>query len=162
MSSKKSKLPINIKNARFQKLQRQTNIAKILSKNPHVTHADIAEMLGVSQTTVNKDVGEINRALHNETMISAFIHRNRVLQEIAKKKQLCSERLAQFVDPSKGTRWIEEWTKLLEKECKILGIYSPDRKIVAHIDSGRFTKEEKDAAIKAALLVEDVIDVGKN
>jgi len=60
-----------------------------------------------------------------------------------------------------GTRWIEEWTKLIEKEAKILGIYSPDRKIIAHIDTS-FTKEQRDAAVKAALLVEDVIDVSSS
>jgi len=140
------------------KAKRQSDVARILSENPYMKHSEIAAILKVSQTTISKDVNEINRTLHNETMIMTFIHRNRLLEEIRRKKRLCSERLAESRG-MKGTRWLEEWTKLVEKECKILGIYSPDKRIIAHIDTGKFSKEERDAAVRAALLVEDVIDV---
>jgi predicted DNA-binding transcriptional regulator YafY len=165
MSSKKlypiEKSKINNQTARFKKLQRQNRIAKVLAKNPYTRHDEIADMLNVSVTTVNKDVNEINTALNQETLISTFIHRQRILEEINSKKRLCSEKFAQCRGAMAGTRWIEEWTKLIEKEAKILGIYSPDRKIVAHIDTS-FTKEQRDAAVKAALLVEDVIDVSSS
>jgi len=155
-------LPVNNANVSLRKHQRQTQVAKMLSKNPYMRPDEIAEKLNFSVGTIRGDIAEINRALHNETLVSAFVHRNRILEEITAKKKLCSEKLAQCRGATAGTRWIEEWTKLVEKECKILGIYSPDRKIIAHIDTAKFTKEEKDAAIKAALLVsgkEDTIDV---
>ena len=165
MSSKKiypiEKKSLNNQNARFQKLQRQTRIAKILAKNPYAMHDEIADILNVSVSTVNKDINEINNALNQETMISTFVHRKRILEEINTKKRLCSEKFAQCRGATAGTRWIEEWTKLIEKEAKILGIYSPDKKIVAHIDTS-FTKEQRDAAVKAALLVEEVIDVSSS
>ena len=163
MSRKKNKLSIIPSNSKLIKLQRQTKISRILSKNQYISHGEIAEMLGISAVTVGKDIAEMNNQLSKETMFSTFVHRARILQEISEKKRLCSERLASFSNsPTKGSRWLEEWTKLIEKECKILGIYSPDKRIVAHIDTANFSKEEKDAAVKAALLVEDVIDVGKN
>lgn len=156
MSSKNIQL---VKNQRLRKLQRQSKLAKMLSKNPYMPASEASEIFGVAVSTIQDDIRQINKVLQSETVISTFIHRDRILQEITAKKKLCSEKLAQCRGATAGTRWIEEWTKLVEKECKILGIYSPDRKIVAHIDTAKFSKEEKDKAVKAALMVGDVIDV---
>jgi hypothetical protein len=56
---------------------------------------------------------------------------------------------------------MEEWTKLVEKECKILGIYAPDRQMVAHLDATKdFSKEQRDAAVNAVLFgSKKIIDV---
>lgn len=154
------KLPKNNKNiALYNKHKKLNKIMKILSDKPYSTSSEISEITGLTPSVVSRYVNEINSVLQKETMISAFVHRNRILNEITMKKRLCSEKLAQCRGATSGTRWIEEWTKLTEKECKILGIYSPDRKIVAHIDSDVFTKEQIDSAVRAALLVKDIIDV---
>ena len=62
-------------------------------------------------------------------------------------------------NPHQGSRWLEEWNKLLEKECKILGVYAPDRLLIK--EESQFDKVSEDAAIDAFALSlgSDIIDI---
>jgi len=66
-------------------------------------------------------------------------------------------RLNECKSPHQGSRWMDEWNKLVEKEIRMLGLNAPERVMLSIKDD--FTKEERDAAINAALYSMDIIDI---
>jgi hypothetical protein len=140
---------------------RRRKVAEIYRNNPYIEARDVAEILDVKTSIINNDVREINRLLNIETVEEWNLHRQRILREVSKNKTRCMTKLSKCRGATAGTRWMEEWTKLVEKECKILGIYAPDRQMVAHLDATKdFSKEQRDAAVNAVLFgSKKIIDV---
>lgn len=144
---------------KIQQAQRRKQIIGILRKNPGATHQEMADKLGVNRATISKDLKAIDEELTIQNREDFMLHRDRILREIQANKDVCMTRLQALRDPSKGSRWMEEWGKLCEKEIRMLGVAMPER---LHITKEEVvTKEDKDAAVDA--IVEfvdgDVIDV---
>jgi DNA-binding MarR family transcriptional regulator len=135
--------------------QRRKKLIALIRENPDYQQGDLAEMMGVNRSTVSRDLKEINEELNMQTVEDFMIHRHRILSEIQENKELCMERLKRLANsPHQGSRWMEEWNKLVEKEARIFGLYAPDKMMIKH--SQEFSKQEKDAAVNAALgVVED-------
>ena len=152
--------------ARKKKLSifhRRQKITQILAKDPNVPQYQIAKMLGVDKSTISNDIKEMNDSLNIENVDAWALHRVRVLREIEANKQKCMERMEKL-KPHQGARWMEEWTKLIEKEIKILGISSPE-KLMVHQETVIKT-EEHDAAVKGVMKSLEVnannVEVGKD
>jgi transposase len=153
-------LNINAKIANDKKKQREiilyerrVKVAAFLKKNPYIRHAVIAKALGVSRSTITRDIREMNEELKAQTMDDFMVQRKRVLNEIQKMKRKCMRSLDKFTDKTKGSRWVEEWSTLVEKECKILGLYAPERIFVGAALGGEISPEQKDAAVDAVVRV---------
>ncbi len=147
---------------KLQIAQRRRKLIDLIRENPDYNTRELAEVLGVNKGTVSRDLKKINEELNMQTTEDFMIHRNRILNEIHIHKKLCMERLQKLHhSPHQGSRWMEEWSKLLEKEIRILGVNAPDKMMIKH--SQELTKEQKDAATNAALgVIEDntaVIDI---
>jgi hypothetical protein len=131
--------------------QRRKLVAQFLKKNPYVRHATIAKALDVSRSTITRDIREMNEEIKRETLDDMLIQRKRVLNEIQKMKRRCIRNLNKYVDKTKGSRWVEEWSTCVEKECKILGLYAPERIFIGAALGGEITPQQKDAAVDAVV-----------
>lgn len=153
-------------NIQLAKASRQAKVAEIFIENPYITPLEIAEMLSVSSEVIDKDVKEMTKRLNKVSVNTYEMHRERILKEISNMKSECRTKLRRCRGAQAGTRWVEEWTKLTEKECKILGIYAPKRAMamVAHVGDGGelLSKERRDAVIDAMLEGHDtgIIEIG--
>lgn len=144
---------------------RQAKVAEIFIENPYISPAEIAEILSVNKDTVSNDVKDITERLNRESLDTYNMHRERILKEITGMKLKCKNKLALCKGAIAGSRWVEEWTKLIEKECKILGVYAPDRALHAHAHihaDEKMTKERRDAVVEAILIGHEkgIIKVG--
>lgn len=146
------------------KMDRQATIAKFIRKNPYLSNAELGKILGVAKATISKDIREIKMNVVKMTVDDFRFHQNRVLREIQEMKKLCQRKLKSLAkQPTAGARWVEEFTKLVEKESKILGLYAPEMRVLAIAD---LTKDvigpvERDAAIDAIMFGKNsgIIDV---
>jgi DNA-binding CsgD family transcriptional regulator len=128
--------------------RRRKKILELMRKNPDYTYAELAEVIGVSRMTIANDMRKINEEVNMQTVEDFMIHRQRVLTEIWEKKNLCMDRLNKL-KPHQGARWMEEYSKLLDKEIRVLGLYAPEKMMIKH--SQEASKEQRDAAVNAAL-----------
>jgi transcriptional antiterminator len=130
--------------------QRKKQLITLMRTFPDMNQQELADELNVNRSTVQRDLKEINEELNMQTVEDFMVQRQRILSEIHEKKQLCMDKLkALNHSPHQGARWMEEYSKLLEKEIRIYGIYSPEKMMIKH--SQEFTKEQKDAAVNAAI-----------
>jgi hypothetical protein len=132
----------------------------LLRENPGYTHQDIADKIGCNRGTVSSDLKAIDAELTIQNREDFMLHRDRILREIQHNKEKCMRRLEALAgDPARGSRWMEEWSKLVEKEIRMLGVNMPER---LHITNEEIaSKEDQDKAVDAVVgfLDEDVIDV---
>jgi transcriptional antiterminator len=130
--------------------QRKEKVITMMRQHPDFTQQDIADQLGVNRSTIAKDLKEINEELNMQTIEDWMVQRQRILIEIQENKKLCMDKLKKLHhSPHQGARWMEEWSKLAEKEIRIYGVYSPEKMMIKH--SQEFSKEQKDAAVDAAI-----------
>lgn len=146
------------------KESRQLKVAKILRKNPYCTVREIAGILKAGKSTISADIKEIKLKVAQVTVDDFRFHQNRVLRDIQDMKALCLRRLRKLSkDATKGTRWVEEFTKLIEKEAKILGLYAPEMRILAIADmsKGILGANDRDHAINSVMygIESGVIDI---
>lgn len=142
---------------KLTKVSRQAKVAEIFIDDPYITPAEIASILSVPSSVIRSDVKEMTRKLNKTSIDTYEMHRERILKEINGMKVACKAKLARCRGAQAGTRWVEEWTKLTEKECKILGIYAPKRAMamVAHVSGSEkelLSKERRDAVIDAIVV----------
>ena len=142
---------------KFALADRRKRILDLIQENPGLTHIQIAEAIGCDRATVSRDLRAIADELKLQTTEDFMIHRDRVLREIHGNKFECMRRLQLCTSPHQGSRWMDEWNKLVEKEIRMLGLNAPERVMLSIKDD--FTKEERDAAINAALYSMDIIDI---
>lgn len=150
------------RNKALTKQMRHSEVLKIFKEKPHVRTSDIAKTLNVSSDLISRDIRELTEELKQTNPQAYLLHRERMLLKLNKMMKKCENKLKLCRGATSGTRWIEEWTKLFEKEAKILGIYSPDKTVHAHINlEDVISKEQKDAAIRGLILgqEEGIIDI---
>jgi len=134
----------------FSIAQRRKKVASLIQENPGWTQNDLAEALGVNKSTVCRDIKEINQELNLATQDVFMSNRKRVLHEIHTRKQACLDKLDELAaHPAKGSRWQEEWTKLVTLEIKIIGLGSPQHMIISQEE--HLSKDENDAVVNAVL-----------
>lgn len=144
------------------KADRQAKVAKILRQNPYLSTKELAKILKIAPSTLRADIQDIKLNFVKMSTEDFLFHRNRVLREIQDMKKRCITQLNKLKgQPTKGARWIEEYTKLIEKEAKILGLYAPELRLLAikKVDGDILDKHNRDAAIDAALFGVDSGDV---
>ncbi len=154
-------MPTN-KGLQLSKEARKKEVLRIFRLKPHVRTSDVAKTLGVKSGAINSDLRELTEELRKQNTIDWHMHRERMLLSVNKMMKKCETKLALCRGATSGSRWIEEWTKLFEKEAKILGIYSPDKSIIGHVAlDGIIDKEQRDAAINALILGQkkNIIDI---
>ena len=140
--------------------ERRRKIIACIQENPSMTQAQLGKMFGVNRCTISRDFKGITEDLKIQNMEGWIVQRERILREIQVNKEKCMARLKKLGgDAAKGSRWMEEWTKLLQVEIRILGIQSPEKLLLN--STKEFSKVEEDAAIDAAMLDMDdsVIDI---
>ena len=142
---------------KFQLADRRKRLLDCIQANPGLTHAQLGEAVGCDRATISRDLRAIADELKLQTTEDFMIHRDRVLREIHGNKFECMRRLNECKSPHQGSRWMDEWNKLVEKEIRMLGLNAPERVMLSIKDD--FTKEERDAAINAALYSMDIIDI---
>jgi IS30 family transposase len=130
--------------------QRKKRLIDLMRQCPDYNQEELADELGVARSTVSRDLKEINEELNLQTVEDFMIQRSRILMELEANKDLCMSKLKSLKhSPHQGARWMEEWSKIQEKVIRIYGIYSPEKMMIKH--SQEFSKEQKDAAVDAAL-----------
>ena len=115
---------------KFSMHARRERVMHMLAKDPSLTQQKIAKDLGVDRSTIAKDIKEMNESLNVENVDAWALHRARVLREIQSNKLECMDRLRRCGKAHQGARWMEEWTKLIEREIKILGLASPEKLLI--------------------------------
>jgi hypothetical protein len=141
-------------------VERRRKIIACIQDNPSMTQGQLGAMFGVNRCTISRDFKAITDDLKIQNMEGWIVQRERILREIQVNKDKCMARLERLSkDAAKGSRWMEEWTKLLKEEIRILGIQSPEKLLLNK--TKEFSKVEEDAAIDAAMLDMDdsVIDI---
>jgi predicted transcriptional regulator len=122
---------------------------------------EIAEMLGVLQATVKKDLKIMEAIWIRSGMLDLHVMKLRKLNKLDEMEQIAIQRLeALKKDPRAGSRWLEERRKIIDRRCKILGLDAPKQFDIS-IDLNE-TKEQRDAAVRAAQAAidnSDIIDV---
>lgn len=122
---------------------------------------EIAEMIGVKICTVSQDLRIMEAIWVRSGMLDVHLIKLRQLNKLDEMEQIAIQRLeALKKDPRAGSRWLEERRKIIERRCKILGIDAP-KQLDISVEIGE-TKEQRDAAVKAAQAAMDadnIIDV---
>jgi hypothetical protein len=122
---------------------------------------EIGEMLGIKQCTVAKDLKIMETIWMRSGMLDLHVMKLRQLNKLDEMEQIAIQRLeALKKDPRAGSRWLEERRKIIDRRCKILGLDAP-KQFDINVEIGE-TKEQRDAAVKAAQAMlddSDIIDV---
>jgi len=142
--------------------QRHRELIRLLRDNPGVDHQTLADALGVHRATISRDLKTITDNLRMMNSEAWMAHRDRILFEIEQNKQECMGRLSRIKKAHQGSRWMEEWGKLVDKQIRILGLNAPERLLVG--DGDTFDKRDQDAAVQKALAslginTSDIIDI---
>lgn len=135
---------------RLKIAQRKQRLIELMRENLDWSQQQLAKELGVDRSTIARDLKEINEELNMQTIDDWMVQRQRIILEIEQNKKVCMDKLEKLKhSPHQGARWMEEWSKLQEKMIRIYGVYSPEKLMIRH--SQEFSKEQKDAAVDAAL-----------
>jgi DNA-binding CsgD family transcriptional regulator len=138
----------NLTKKKLAGIDRQHRILEHLRADPSLTNAQLAAMLGVDKATISKDLRNLSEEFKTSNISNFELQRERILNEIRMNKIECMRRLRGLGD-REGSRWMEEWTKLTEKEMKIVGIGTNE---TLTIERGKsFDKIQHDAAIAAMM-----------
>lgn len=141
----------NFTKKKISSLDRQHRILEHLRNDPSLTNAQIAAMMGVDKATIGKDLRLLSEEFQTSNISNFELQRSRILNEIRMNKIECMRRLRNLGN-EKGSRWMEEWTKLTEKEMKIVGVGLNE---TLTIERGKsFDKVQHDAAINAMLAMQ--------
>jgi hypothetical protein len=143
----------------FRDVERRRRLILAVRENPNWTHQELADYLGCGRDAVTRDLQEITKDLQKMNTQAFQVHWQRMAMEIQANKSLCLEMLKESRKAKKGSgsRWLEEMTKLMALEIKLLGLDKFDPGLGA--DRAVFDKKERDAAVDAAL---KAYEVGKN
>jgi len=137
---------------KIEMLKRRIQIMDL--KKQEYTKTQIAQMLGIDESQVTRDIQAIDQEVSEEyrsriTDLSGIIAAE--YQKICFLENLCAQRLERTKNnPERGSRFVEEWRKLMERKAKLLGLDS-ETKHRYTIDENPATKEQRDAAVQAAL-----------
>jgi len=142
--------------------ERRRKILAMIQNDPGIRQEDMAKKLKCDRGTVSRDLKAMSEEVKLHNTDAWMLQRDRVLSEIHEKKALCEDRLQRLSKKAhQGSRWMEEWQKLLDKEARILGLYAPDRLLIKQEQT--FDKKQEDASIdammKAAGAAMDIIDL---
>jgi len=151
-----------VKSNTLQKEARRKEVLRIFREKPHVRISMVAKTLGVHSSTIGNDMRELSEELKRQNPTEWHMHRERMLLDLNKMMKKCIDKLDLCRGAVAGSRWVEEWSKLFEKEAKILGVYSPDKSVVGHVNLDEMiNKEQRDAALNALILGQekDIIDI---
>ena len=135
----------------FRDIERRRRLILAVRENPDWTHQELADHLSCDRSTITRDLGEITRDLQKMNTESFQVHWQRMQMEIQANKMLCIEMLRESRAAKKGSgsRWLEEMTKIMQMEMKLLGLDKFDPMLGS--DRVTFDKKERDAAVDAAL-----------
>jgi len=135
----------------FRDIERRRRLILAVRENPGWTHQELADHLGCERSTITRDLGEITRDLQKMNTEAFQVHWQRMQMEIQANKMLCIEMLRESRAAKKGSgsRWLEEMTKIMQLEMKLLGLDKFDPMLGA--DRVTFDKKERDAAVDAAM-----------
>jgi len=141
----------NLTKKKIAGVDRQNRILEYLRGDPSLTNAQLAAMLGVDKAKIGKDLRELSEEFKTSNIANFELQRGRILNEIRMNKIECMRRLRGLGD-REGSRWMEEWTKLTEKEMKIVGVGLNE---TLTIERGKsFDKLQHDAAINAMMAMQ--------
>jgi hypothetical protein len=125
---------------------------QLMKEHPGILFQEIASALGVDRSTVTRDMQELTRQMEVQTREDFSMHQKRLLEDIQIKKGMCMDKLNLCVSPTSGARWMEEYTKLLNLECKILSMFNPDKVLPKESkEKLKIGKRERDAAVQAVM-----------
>lgn len=135
----------------FRDIERRRRLILSVREHPNWNHQELADHLGCGRETVTRDLKEITKDLQKMNTEAFQVHWQRLNMEIQANKMLCIEMLKESRASKKGSgsRWLEEMTKLMMVEIKLLGLDKFDPGLGA--DRASFDKHERDAAVDAAL-----------
>jgi hypothetical protein len=144
------------------KQTRLKEVLRIFRENPNARTSDIAKTLDVKTNVITKDIKELTEELKESNPQVYHLHRERMLIKLDKMMRKFENKLDLCRGSSSGGQWVDSWTKLFEKEAKILGIYSAEKTVHAHINlEDVISKEQKDAAIRGLIQGQEkgIIDI---
>lgn len=129
---------------------RRRRIAEIYAKYPKIKQREVADMLGVDRAQVSRDLKIITQEWQEERITAFEIHLARQLEELEEIKDDCKQRLGRIKNAHQGSRWTEMQIKCLDRQAKLLGLYAPEKHMIAaEVQS----KEDRDAVVRAAIMV---------
>ena len=102
--------------ARFEAEARRREVARLyLGK---ATQEEIAQSLGVDQSTVSRDVAALMERWKESAALDVGTIRSRELAEVEEMERICMVRFQEEPDP----RWIAERRLLKTRKAKLLGL----------------------------------------
>ena len=111
-------------------LNRRREVAKYWKR--HIDQKDIADELGVSASTITRDIEAINKQWAAEALENISIRRARELAEIEEMEKEAAgnyyhaKELTEGGRPSREMeRWLKKWLEVKERKAKLLGLDQP-------------------------------------
>jgi hypothetical protein len=147
------------------KQTRRKEVLRIFREKPHVRASDIAKTLNVKTKVISNDIRELTEELRIENPQAWHMHRERMLLNLSRMMNSCEKKFNKCRGATSGSRWVEEWAKLFEKEAKIVGVYAAEKTVHAHINvADILSKEQRDASIRALISGQEkgIIDITPN
>lgn len=148
---------------KFNTMQRRKELARLLKDNPGLTQREASSLLGVTRETIQNDIKVMTEEMQLQSREHFMMHRDRILRELQGAKIECMDRLNRLSAAHQGSRWMQEWQMLLEKEIRMLGLNAPEKLLIGKGEE-IIDKRSRDAAYKAAIAQvgindDDIIDV---
>lgn len=150
--SKKKPKRTPLKQKQIEWLRQRNKIYEL--KKQEYTKKQIAEMLEIDESTVTRSMQALEKQALQEFRDHVEDKRKIIAGEYEKicyLENICAQRLERTkAHPERGSRWAEEWRKLMERKARMLGLDSA-QKYEHAIEENPATKEQRDAAVQAAL-----------
>lgn len=116
------------KTARHEIEARRRKVARLYARKLH--QEEIAQLLGVSQPTVSRDVAAIETEWRKAAAAEVSELRARELAEIEEMERACAQHLANATSDRDRARWMAERRQLKARKAAMMGLDAPTQ--VAH------------------------------
>jgi DNA-binding CsgD family transcriptional regulator len=134
-------------------MDRRQKIVTLLFRNPAITNAEIAELVGVTPNTVAQDIRIIKDEFKAERVSKIETHLYRQVLEIEKLKRECWDRLSGCKAATTGSRWAEMILRALHQQAQLLGLNDAGKRMgrAEEAAEGNVTPRLKDEQESAAV-----------
>lgn len=136
--------------AKISIAERRHRVARLCARK--LTQREIARTLGISQATVSRDVGEIEKQWMAEARAELDSHRARELSELQAMERDLATIAATDPDPSVKIRAMAERRQVKARIASMIGLDAPAKHEHTGKDSGPIETRDEAAAEASALL----------
>jgi predicted XRE-type DNA-binding protein len=119
---------MSVERRRQQVHQRRTTVAKLWTR--HLTQAEIAAAVGVTQSTVSRDIKTLVAAWRQEALADVSAMRARELADLDAMEREAAVAASVKLSPQELARLLEVRLRIKERRARFLGLDAPQRQEV--------------------------------